>query len=133
VHCKGTDYAAFLTANSSFKPPVFSSTDATIYARSTAVLRYIMPAARFAHYLRCLWADKFMSFHSREANEQFLNRWISRYVRAEEPAEMKYKAQFPLSRTHRVTRGARKRLRISPRFQLGELPMPLVVTFTLPK
>jgi type VI secretion system protein ImpC len=65
VHCKGTDYAAFFSAQSAQKPKVYDSDSANANARLSSQLPYIMAVSRFAHYLKAMMRDKIGSFMSR--------------------------------------------------------------------
>ena len=80
VHCKGTDYAAFFSAQSCQKPKVYDKDAANANARLSAQLPYIMAVSRFAHYLKAMMRDKIGSFMSRKEAEAFLNQWITNYV-----------------------------------------------------
>src|SRR5919197_3904662 len=69
VHCKGTDYAAFFSVQSSQKPKVYDSESANANARLSAQLNYILAVSRFAHYLKAMMRDKIGSFMSRSECE----------------------------------------------------------------
>src|SRR5205085_4430024 len=96
VHCKGTDYAAFFSAQSCQKPKVYDTDSANANARLSAQLPYIMAVSRFAHYLKAMMRDKIGSFMSRTEAEVFLHRWISNYVLENDVAPQAQKAKYPL-------------------------------------
>jgi len=96
VHCKGTDYAAFFSGQTTQKPKVYDTDDANANARISTVLPYILAASRFAHYLKAIMRDKIGSFQTSASISTFLNRWIGNYVLAQDEAGQDMKAQYPL-------------------------------------
>src|SRR5215469_6257195 len=96
VHSKGSDYAAFFSAQSAQKPKLYDTDSANANARLSTQLPYIMAMSRFAHYLKAMMRDKIGSFMSREQAEAFLNRWIVNYVTPDDSASQDTKAKRPL-------------------------------------
>src|SRR6202008_549405 len=96
VHCKGTDYAAFFSVQSCQKSKLYDTESANANARLSTQIPYIMAVSRFAHYLKAMMRDKIGSFMSRTEAEQFLNRWITRYVVPDDTASTEAKARAPL-------------------------------------
>src|SRR6202790_5391189 len=96
VHCKGTDYAAFFSAQSCQKPKLYDTPAANANARLSTQLPYLMGCSRFAHYLKAMMRDKIGSFMSREEASVFLNRWITTYVVPDDTASPEMKARAPL-------------------------------------
>jgi type VI secretion system protein ImpC len=139
VHCKGTDYAAFFSAQSCQKPKVYDSDSANANARLSAQLPYIMAVSRFAHYLKAMMRDKIGSFMSRDEAESFLNRWILKYVTPDDTASPTVKAQKPL-REARIDVSEvpgkpgvyRAVAFLRPHFQLDELTVSLRLVAELP-
>ena len=139
VHCKGTDYAAFFSAQSCQKPKTYDTDSANANARLSTQLPYIMAASRFAHYLKAMMRDKIGSFMSREEAERFLNRWITRYVTPDDTASPATKAERPL-REARVDVSEvpgkpgvyRAVAFLRPHFQLDELTVSLRLVAELP-
>lgn len=140
VHCKGTDYAAFFSAQSGQKTKKYDSDAANANARLSAQLPYIMAVSRFAHYLKAMMRDKIGSFMSRADTERFLNQWISNYVTPDDTASPATKAQFPL-RDARIDVSEvpgkpgvyRAAAFLRPHFQLDELSVSLRLVAELPK
>ncbi len=128
VHCKGTDYAAFFSVQSSQKPRIYDQESANANARLSTQLPYIFAVSRFAHYLKSMMRDKIGSFMSRSQCESFLNNWIQHYVTPNDNAGMVLKAKCPL-REARVEvvdvpgkPGAYRAVAfLRPHFQLDEL------------
>lgn len=96
VHCKGTDYAVFFAVQSVNKPRLYNSDEANANAKLTSQLPYILVTSRFAHYLKSMVRDKVGSFMSRTECQDYLQKWIMKYVVASDVAGAKTKARYPL-------------------------------------
>lgn len=139
VHCKGTDYAAFFSAQSAQKPKLYDTDSANANARLSTQIPYIMAVSRFAHYLKAMMRDKIGSFMSRADAEIFLNRWITTYVTPDDTASPAVKARHPL-REARIDvaempgkPGCYKAVAfLRPHFQLDELTVSLRLVAELP-
>ena len=139
VHCKGTDYAAFFSVQTCQKPKMYDTDAANANARLSAQLPYLMACSRFAHYLKAMMRDKIGSFMSRVEAEQFLNRWILRYVVPDDTASPAMKARGPL-REARIDVSEvpgkpgvyRAVAFLRPHFQLDELTVSLRLVAELP-
>ncbi|KAA6461941.1 type VI secretion system contractile sheath large subunit [Acidobacteria bacterium AB60] len=139
VHCKGTDYAAFFSVQSCQKAKTYDTDSANANARLSTQLPYIMAVSRFAHYLKAMMRDKIGSFMSREEAENFLNRWITKYVTPDDSASPATKAQRPL-REARIDVSEvpgkpgvyRAVAFLRPHFQLDELTVSLRLVAELP-
>lgn len=139
VHCKGTDYAAFFSAQTCQKPKVYYDEAATANARLSTQLPYLMACSRFAHYLKAMMRDKIGSYMSRDQAETFLNRWIVNYVTPDDTASQEAKASRPL-REARIDvsevpgkPGVYKAVAfLRPHFQLDELTVSLRLVAELP-
>jgi type VI secretion system protein ImpC len=139
VHCKGTDYAAFFSVQSSQKPRVFDKESANANARLSTQLPYIFAVSRFAHYLKAMMRDKIGSFMSRGECEVFLNKWIQKYAINTDDAGPTLKASHPL-REARIEvvdipgkPGAYRAVAfLRPHYQLDELSVSLRLVAELP-
>ena len=139
VHCKGTDYAAFFSTQTTNKPKVYDTDSATANARLSSQLQYILAISRFAHYMKAIMRDKIGSFMSRKQAQDFLNRWISKYVILDDDAPQSAKASHPL-REARIDvtdipgkPGAYKAVAfLRPHYQLDELTVSLRLVSELP-
>jgi type VI secretion system protein ImpC len=80
VHRKNSDFAAFIGGQTLQKPFEYDDADATANAALAARLPYLFSCCRFAHYLKCIVRDKVGSFKSRDAMQEWLNKWVSNYV-----------------------------------------------------
>jgi type VI secretion system protein ImpC len=140
VHCKGTDFACFFSAQSCQKPSAYLNESANAAARASAQLPFVLAGSRFAHYLKAMMRDKIGSFMSRSQCEQFLNRWVSQYVTSDEDAPLGTRARYPL-KSARIDvvevpgkPGAYSAVAfLVPNFQLEQLPAPLRITTLLPQ
>lgn len=138
-HCKGTDYAAFFSVQSSQKPKLYDDDKANANSRLSTQLPYIMAVSRFAHYLKSMMRDKIGSFMSRADAESFLNKWITQYVTPDDTASPAMKAKCPL-REARIDvvdvpgkPGAYRAVAfLRPHFQLDELSVSLRLVAELP-
>lgn len=95
-HCKGTSMAAFLGAQTTNRPDLYFSNDATANARLSAMLPSMLAASRFAHYIKVIMRGKIGSFLTRANVEAFLNNWIANYVLLDDNAPQDVKAAYPL-------------------------------------
>ena len=83
IHRKNTDKAAFIGAQSVYKPKKYSGKDgvaATASDNLKARLPYMFAVSRFAHYLKCMVRDKIGSMKEKEALQRWLQEWIYEYV-----------------------------------------------------
>ncbi len=139
VHCKGTDYAAFFSTQSSQRPKEYNTDAANANARLSSQLQYIFAVSRIAHYLKSMMRDKVGSFASKTSVEQFLNTWITQYVLLDDNASQQAKAQYPL-REARIDvaeipgkPGCYKAAAfLRPHYQLDELSVSLRLVADLP-
>ena len=139
VHCKGSDNAAFFSVQSANKSKGYDSDAANANARLSGQLQYILAVSRFAHYLKAVMRDKVGSFGSRKNVEDYLNRWIGKYVLLDDDAGQEMKSRFPL-REARVevfeqpgAPGAYRAVAfLKPHYQLDELTVSLRLVANLP-
>lgn len=139
VHCKGTDFAAFFGAQSCQKAKKYDTDAANANARLSTQLQYLLAMSRFAHYLKAIMRDKIGSFMTRKDCEDFLNRWIMKYVVSTEDAGQEIKAKFPLKEARVEVAevpgkpGVYRAIAfLKPHFQLDELTVSLRLVAELP-
>ncbi|HEY4360167.1 MAG TPA: type VI secretion system contractile sheath large subunit [Bryobacteraceae bacterium] len=139
VHCKGTDYAAFFSVQSTQKAKIYDKDAANANARLSTQLPYIFAVSRFAHYLKAMMRDKLGSFMSRTDCERWLNQWIQNYVTPDDTASQSVKASHPL-RDAKIEVAEvpgkpgvyRAVAFLRPHFQLDELSVSLRLVAELP-
>ena len=98
VHRKNTDKAAFIGAQSLYRPKKMSTDEATASENLSSRLPYMFAVSRFAHYLKCMVRDKVGSTKERAELQDWLQQWINRYVdsRPKDSTE-RDKAERPLA------------------------------------
>ncbi len=139
VHCKGSDFAAFFGAQSCNKAKKYDTDAANANARLSSQLQYLMATSRFAHYLKAIMRDKIGSFATRKEIDDFLNRWIVKYVVSTEEAGQEMKARYPLKEARIDVSEVpgkpgvyRAVAFLKPHFQLDELTVSLRLVAELP-
>lgn len=80
IHRKNTDKAAFIGAQSLYKPRKMDTDEATASENLSSRLPYMFAVSRFAHYLKCMVRDKVGSTMEQEQLQKWLQNWIIRYV-----------------------------------------------------
>jgi hypothetical protein len=80
IHRKNTDKAAFIGAQSLYRPKKMSTDDATASENLSSRLPYMFAVSRFAHYLKCMVRDKIGSTKERAELQAWLQEWITRYI-----------------------------------------------------
>ena len=73
---KNRDYACFFSANSTQKPALYETHDATANSRINARLPYIFLLSRIAHYLKLIQRENIGTTKDRRLLELELNNWI---------------------------------------------------------
>ncbi len=77
---KNSDFACFFSANSTQKPQVFETPEASANARINTRLPYIFLVSRIAHYLKVIQRENIGSSKPRHELEQQLNDWLGALV-----------------------------------------------------
>lgn len=81
---KGSDNAAFFSANSCQKPKEFGNTaegkEAELNYKLSTQLPYMMIMNRLAHYIKVLQRENIGTWKERQDLERELNNWINQYV-----------------------------------------------------
>ena len=106
-HCQDTDFSAFYGNQSIQKPAKYDELKATVNARLSAMLQYILCVSRFAHYVKVMARDRIGSMIRPEDIEAQLQKWLLDYTISNESAGPEVKAQYPL-------REARVKVRENP-------------------
>ena len=97
---KGSDNAAFFSANSIQKPKRFANTkegkDAETNYKLGTQLPYMFIINRLAHYIKVLQREQIGSWKERADLERELNGWISQYVADQENPPSEVRSRRPL-------------------------------------
>lgn len=80
IHRKNTDKAAFIGAQSLYRPKKYDNVDATASDNISSRIPYMFAVSRFAHYLKCMVRDQIGETKEREDLEKWLQKWITQYV-----------------------------------------------------
>jgi type VI secretion system protein ImpC len=83
IHRKNTDKAAFIGAQSVYKPKKYegkNGVEATASDNLKSRLPYMFAVSRFAHYLKCMVRDKIGATKETEELQRWLQEWITNYV-----------------------------------------------------
>ncbi len=97
---KGSDNAAFFSANSIQKPKVFPNTkegrEAEMNFKLGTQLPYMMIINRLAHYVKVLQREQIGSWKERQDLERELNVWIKQFVADQENPPADVRSRRPL-------------------------------------
>ena len=97
---KGTDNAAFFSANSVQKPRVFPNTkegkEAETNFKLGTQLPYMFIINRLAHYVKVLQREQIGGYKERQDLERELNKWIRQYVADQENPPADVRSRRPL-------------------------------------
>jgi type VI secretion system protein ImpC len=98
IHRKNTDKAAFIGAQSLYKPKKMDSDEATASENLSSRIPYMFAVSRFAHYLKCMVRDKIGATMEQEQLQQWLQEWIMKYVDGDpKHSSEATKARLPLA------------------------------------
>lgn len=97
---KGSDNAAFFSANSAQRPKAFPKTpegqEAQTNYKLGAQLPYLFIVNRLAHYIKVLQREQIGSWKERQDLERELNKWIKQYVADQENPSADVRSRRPL-------------------------------------
>ncbi|MDX2165132.1 MAG: type VI secretion system contractile sheath large subunit [Gammaproteobacteria bacterium] len=77
---KNNNFACFFSANSTQKPAIYETPEATANSRINARLPYIFLSSRLGHYLKVLQRENIGSPKDKEELERELNRWLNTLI-----------------------------------------------------
>jgi len=98
VHRKNTDKAAFIGAQSLYKPRKMDTDEATASENLSSRLPYMFAVSRFAHYLKCMVRDKVGATMEEAQLQKWLQTWITKYVDGDpKNSSEQVKAKLPLA------------------------------------
>jgi type VI secretion system protein ImpC len=98
VHRKNTDRAAFIGAQTLYRPKKYQEEQATASDNISSRLPYIFAVSRFSHYLKCMVRDMIGSNKERDQLQRELQNWVSGYVHGSPAnATERDKALLPLA------------------------------------
>lgn len=98
IHRQHTDKAAFIGAQSLYRPKKYVDDLATASDNMSSRIPYIFAVARFSHYLKVMVRDKVGQSPDRQQLQMELQAWINKYVSGNpESASEAEKAKKPLA------------------------------------
>jgi type VI secretion system protein ImpC len=98
IHRKNTDKAAFIGAQSVYKPKAYIEPDATASDNLSSRIPYMFAVSRFAHYLKCMVRDWVGENYEQDQLQRKLQEWILQYVEPDPAnASDRGKAERPLA------------------------------------
>jgi len=80
IHRKNTDKAAFIGAQSIYKPKAYLNPDATASDNLSSRIPYMFAISRFSHYLKVMVRDWIGQSYEKEELQRRLQEWINQYV-----------------------------------------------------
>ena len=97
---KGSDNAAFFSANSCQKPKTFGLSkegrEAELNYRLSTQLPYMFIMNRLAHYIKVIQREHIGTWKERQTLESELNRWLSQYVTEMDSPAPEVRSRRPL-------------------------------------
>src|SRR5262245_24285084 len=98
IHRKNSDKAAFIGAQSIYRPKKYDKEEATASDNLSSRIPYMFATSRFAHYLKCMVRDKIGETKEREELQTWLQKWITQYVDGDpKNSSISQKAKKPLA------------------------------------
>jgi type VI secretion system ImpC/EvpB family protein len=136
--CKDTPYSAFYSVQSVQKPKKYHDRGATLNARISAMLQYILCVSRFAHFVKVLGRERVGAFTEASTLQAELQQWVRQYVTTDDSAGPVAKARKPLRKADVHVRATPGRpghfeceMRFWPHFQLDELTATVMLATEL--
>ena len=137
---KNRDYACFFSANSTQKPALYDTADATANSRINARLPYIFLLSRIAHYLKLIQRENIGTTKDRRELELELNTWVRSLVTEMTDPGDALQASHPLRDARVVVEDIednpgffRVRLYAVPHFQVEGMDINLSLVSQMPK
>lgn len=137
---KNRDYACFFSANSTQKPALYDTADATANSRINARLPYIFLLSRIAHYLKIIQRENIGTTKDRRLLELELNRWVKGLVTEMTDPGDALQASHPLREARVVVEDIednpgffRVQLFAVPHFQVEGMDVNLSLVSQMPK
>jgi type VI secretion system protein ImpC len=137
---KNNDFACFFSANSTQKPKLYLTDDATANSRLSARLPYLFLVSRLAHYLKVIQRENIGAAKEKDDLQRELEVWINTLVTEMKDPGPEQKAKYPLSAASiKVTDIADNpgfynvEMLVRPHFQIEGVNVNLSLVSRLPK
>jgi type VI secretion system protein ImpD len=89
-------YSAFYSNQSAQAPKSYTTMAASVNARLSAMLQYVMCVSRFAHFIKVIGRDRVGTLATPEETERYLQRWLRDYTLGNQSASLDLRARHPL-------------------------------------
>ena len=93
---KGCDHLVFFSNASVQNPGIYDSFSATVNAKLSSMLQYILCVSRFAHYLKILGREKLGTYSTPELVERDLQKWLHQYTASGDSTSDTVRSKYPL-------------------------------------
>jgi type VI secretion system ImpC/EvpB family protein len=137
-HCPDTEFSAFYSNQSIQKPKIYDREVATVNARISSMIQYMLCVSRFAHYVKVLARERSGSFTEAQEFEDLLHRWIIKYVGGDREATPDVKARRPLREAQVKVQSVPGKpgsfqcvMHLAPHYELDELSASVKLTTEL--
>jgi type VI secretion system protein ImpC len=80
IHRKNTDKAAFIGAQSLYRPKKYDKPEATASDNLSSRIPYMFAVSRFSHYLKCMVRDQIGETKEQKELEIWLQSWLNQYI-----------------------------------------------------
>jgi type VI secretion system protein ImpC len=98
IHRKNSDKAAFIGAQSLYRPKKYDNVEATASDNISSRIPYMFAVSRFSHYLKCMVRDQIGETKERDELQKWLQKWITQYVDGDpKNSSIAQKAKKPLA------------------------------------
>jgi type VI secretion system protein ImpD len=91
-----SEYSVFYSNQSIHMPQRFDRPAASVNARLSAMLQYMLCVSRFAHYIKLLGRQFIGTMRTADEVQAALSNWLFDYVTSSDEASQDAKARFPL-------------------------------------
>lgn len=137
---KNRDYACFFSANSTQKPSLYDTKEATANSRINARLPYIFLLTRIAHYLKVIQRENIGATKDRRNLELELNKWINGLVTEMTDPSDEVQAAYPLRQAQVIVEDIEDnpgffsvKTFLVPHFQIEGMDISLSMVSQMPK
>lgn len=96
VRANGTSLGVFCGNASAQRPRSYDRLAASVNARLSSMLQYVLCVSRFAHYIKVIGRDTVGTVKSPEEIEEKLQEWLLQYVSVSESVSLATLARYPL-------------------------------------
>ena len=137
---KNRDYACFFSANSTQKPALYDTKEASANSRINSRLPYIFLLSRIAHYLKVIQRENIGATKDRRVLELELNKWIGGLVTEMTDPSDEVQASHPLREAKVIVEDIednpgffRVKTFLVPHFQIEGMDINLSMVSQMPK